>query len=69
METTIIAKDLYNVLLNYREYRNNNGMKPDGLLDGIIDDWKPTLQSSWRDAETYLKDHNVKWKISRGNSK
>lgn len=69
METTIIAKDLYNVLLNYREYRNNNGMEPDGLLDVIIDDWKPTLQSSWRDAEAYLKDHNVKWKISCGNSK
>lgn len=65
METTIIAKDLYNVLLNYREYRNNNGMEPDDLLEGIIDDWKPTLKSSWRDAEAYLKDHNVKWKINR----
>jgi hypothetical protein len=43
-------------------------MEPDDLLDGIIDDWKPTLKSSWRDAEAYLKDHNVKWKISRGNS-
>jgi hypothetical protein len=69
METTIIAKDLYNVLLNYREYRNNNGMEPDDLLDGIIDDWKPTLPSSWRDAEAYLKDHKVNWKISCGNSK
>lgn len=69
METTIIAKDLYNVLLNYHKYRNNNGMEPDDLLDVIIDDWRPTLQSSWRDAEAYLKDHNVNWKISRGNSK
>ena len=69
MEATIIAKDLYNVLLNYREYRNNNGMEHDDLLDVIIDDWRPTLQSSWRDAAAYLKDHNVNWRISCGNSK
>ena len=60
METTKIdGKDLYSVLVNYKNYRESNGLAKDKTLDIIIEDFRPTLKSSANDAIKYLKSQNV----------
>lgn len=60
METIKIdGNDLYSILVNYKNYRENNGLAKDKILDIIIEDFRPTLNSSAKDAIKYLESQNV----------
>lgn len=61
----ITAKSLYHVLLEYRNYRNDNGMEPDALLNEIIETFIPVTSGSAKDAKAYLKSKNIEYQIKR----